>query len=171
MNRTRLILQAGTGLAFLLAGCAAPVPHVPSVLTADVLPAPAATQPIREDMMSPIVLKDALTNIDALEKTFEWKPFRPGVEIARIYNTPDGGPAAAFLKYQPGASVPLHMHSGYEHIFILKGTQMDRSGEHGPGTVVINPPGSSHQVTSPKGCIVLIVWDKPVIIASEANSK
>ena len=115
--------------------------------------------------MSPIVLKDALTNIDALEKTFDWKPFRPGVEIARIYNTPDGGPSAAFLKYQPGASVPMHMHGGYEHIFILKGSQLDRSGEHFSGSVIINPPGSSHNVISPNGCIVLIIWDEPVIIA------
>ena len=131
------------------------------------LPAPAADDPTtgREDMMNPIVLKDALTNIDALAKTFDWKPFRPGVEIARIYNTPDNGPSAAFLRYEPGASVPLHIHAGYEHIFILQGSQVDRSGEHFAGDVIINPPGSSHTVSSPKGCIVLIVWDKPVILA------
>jgi len=164
-SRRGLVLMVAI---FLLAGCAAQGLPVSSVITADVAPqatAAAATQPLREDMMNPIVLKDALTNIDALEKTFDWKPFRPGVEIARIYNSPDNGPSAAFLKYQAGASVPLHMHGGYEHIFILQGTQVDRSGEHGPGTVVINPPGSSHTVTSPNGCIVMIIWDKPVIIA------
>jgi len=115
--------------------------------------------------MNPIVLKNALTDIDSLEKTFDWKPFRPGVEIARIYNTPEGGCSAAFLKYQPGANVPLHMHGGWEHIFILKGSQVDRSGEQLAGSVIINPPGSSHTVLSPNGCIVLIVWEKPVILA------
>jgi anti-sigma factor ChrR (cupin superfamily) len=115
--------------------------------------------------MDPIVLKIALTDIDTLEKSLAWKPFRPGVEISRIYNTPNGGCSAAFLKYQPGAAVPLHMHGGYEHIFILKGSQVDRSGEHLAGSVVINPPGSSHTVSAPNGCIVLIVWEKPVILA------
>jgi len=162
MIPTRLLLQALLVITAILAGCSASRPALPSVITADVAPAPAV---MHEDMMNPIVLKGIFTDIDTLEKTFDWKPFRPGVEIARIYNSPENGPSAAFLKYQPGASVPLHMHGGYEHIFILKGTQLDRSGEHGAGTMIINPPGSSHNVTSPNGCIVLIIWDKPVILA------
>src|SRR6187399_1869634 len=131
MKRPRMSFKTAFAAAVLV-GCGTLLPHVPSALTAALAapapPAPASTAPLREDMMSPIVLKDALTNIDALEKTLDWKPFRPGVEIARIYNTPEGGSSAAFLKYQPGASVPLHMHGGYEHIFILKGNQVDRSG-------------------------------------------
>jgi len=145
-------------IAAILVGCATLLANVPST-------PPPATAPLREDMMSPIVLKDALTNIDALDKTLDWKPFKPGVDIARVYNTPNGGPSAAFLKYAPGASVPLHMHGGYEHIVILKGSQVDRSGEHHAGSIIVNPPGSSHNVSSPKGCIVFIMWEKPVIIA------
>jgi len=167
MNRDRMFLQLMCMLALLLAGCASRPATIGSVATADMAataPTPPSPSP-REDMMNPIVIKDVLTNIDALEKTFDWKPFRPGVEIARIYNSPDNGPTAAFLRYQPGASVPLHMHGGYEHIFILRGSQVDRSGEHFAGSVVINPPGSSHMVSSPGGCVVLIVWDKPVILA------
>jgi len=163
MNRNRLVLQMLMIIAFLLGGCASRPAQLRSIITADV--AGTAALPPREDMMNPIVLQNVFADIDALEKTLDWKSFRPGVEIARIYNTPDGGPSAAFLKYQPGASVPLHMHGGYEHIFVLKGTQVDRSGEHGAGAVIINPPGSSHQVSSPHGCIVLIIWDKPVILA------
>lgn len=158
--------------SLICAGCAQHTTSLPSmspVLTAAV--APAAPLNPREDMMDPIILKDALTNIDALEKTLDWKPFRPGVEISRIYTTPDSGPASAFLKYQPGAAVPLHMHGGYEHIFILKGSQVDRSGENFAGSVIVNPPGSSHQVSSPKGCIVLVIWVKPVIIAGEPAPK
>ena len=114
--------------------------------------------------MNPIVLKDALTNIDALEETLEWEPFRPGVEIAHIYSTPDDGPAAAFLRYQPGAAVPYHIHACFEHIFILKGSQFDRSGENHAGAIIINTPGSAHNVSSPNGCVVFVVWNKPVLI-------
>src|SRR3954447_14620196 len=105
MTQKRLALQVFCVFPFLLAGCAARPSALPSVITADVaatLPTqpmlPTVPTPPREDMMSPIVIKDVLSNIDALEKTFDWKPFRPGVEIARIYNTPDGGPSAAFLR-------------------------------------------------------------------------
>lgn len=150
----------------LLAACAGS--PVSALLTADVAAPAVGAAPdprAREDLMNPIVLTDVLTNIDQFEKTLPWQPFRPGVEIARVYNSPDSGPSMAFLKYEPNASVPLHLHGGYEHIFILKGSQLDRSGEQHAGTVVVNPPGSSHRVASPQGCIVLIIWDKPVIIA------
>ena len=154
----------------LLAGCTQPVAALPSphrlISQSRPMGVPGSTVSPREDLMDPIVLKNALTNIDALERTLDWKPFRNGVEIARLYSTPEDGPSAAFLRYQPGASVPLHMHGSYEHILILRGTQLDHSGEHGAGTVIINPPGSSHQVSSPSGCIVLIIWAKPVIMTT-----
>lgn len=114
--------------------------------------------------MDPLILKDALTNIDALAPTLKWKPFRPGIQISPIYNSTGDGAAAAFLKYEPGAHVAMHVHAGYEHIFILKGSQVDRSGENRAGTVIINPPGSTHRVSSPQGCIVLVIWEKPVIL-------
>ncbi len=117
--------------------------------------------------MDPLILKDALTDIDALEPTLDWQPFRPGILISLIYSSAEGGATAAFLKYEAGAHVALHMHAGYEHIFILKGSQVDRSGENGAGTVIINPPGSTHRVSSPRGCIVLIIWEKPVVLVSE----
>ncbi|HVT83117.1 MAG TPA: cupin domain-containing protein [Phycisphaerae bacterium] len=158
-------------LAAALSACTAVPSHegtsIALLAETDTAPATAKT-PVkiaREDLMDPIVLKDALSNIDAFEKTLDWKPFRPGVQIARIYNSPSNGPTAAFLKYEPGAAVPVHMHGGYEHIFILKGSQLDRSGEHFAGSVIINPPGSTHNVMSPNGCIVLIIWEKPVIIS------
>jgi anti-sigma factor ChrR (cupin superfamily) len=114
--------------------------------------------------MNPLILKDALTNIDALAETLSWKPFRPGVDIHRLYGDGKEGPSAAFLRYAPGASVPYHTHGGYEHIFILKGSQVDRTGRNGAGTVIINPPGSEHHVVSPDGCVVLVIWEKPVVV-------
>ena len=91
-----------------------------------------------------------------------WKPFRPGVEIHRLYGDGSQGPAAALLKYEPGASVPHHEHTGYEHIVVLSGSQRDHQGNHGAGTLVINSPNTSHDVVSDEGCIVLIIWEKPV---------
>ena len=93
-----------------------------------------------------------------------WEPFRPGIEIHRLYGDGQQGPAAALLKYEPGAKVPEHNHTGYEHIIVLSGAQRDHQGNHAAGTLVINPPDSSHDVVSEGGCIVLIIWESPVVI-------
>lgn len=98
-----------------------------------------------------------------------WKPFRPGVEIHRLYGDGQQGPSAALLKYEPGATVPEHSHTGYEHIIVLSGEQRDHQGTYTAGTLVINEPNSHHNVTSESGCIVLIIWERPVVIQSENN--
>jgi len=39
--------------------------------------------------------------------------------------------------------VPMHEHTGYEHILILAGSQRDENGTFEAGTLVINPPGTA----------------------------
>lgn len=87
--------------------------------------------------------------------------FRDGIDAHHIKT---GSPAMAILRYAPGATVPLHLHTGMETILVLEGTQSDERGTYGPGTLVINPQGSSHSVWSESGCAVLIQWEGPVAI-------
>jgi len=100
----------------------------------------------------------AVANPDALA----WQPLRPGVDIHRFYGAEDEGPSAALLRYVPGAEVPCHVHTGVEHIFVLAGSQQDDRGSYGPGSFVVNLPGSRHRVASPDGCLVLVIWERPV---------
>jgi predicted ChrR family anti-sigma factor len=95
-----------------------------------------------------------------------WQSFREGVEIYFLYKN-DAGSSAALLRYLAGAKVPEHIHSGYEHIFVLSGSQSDAEGKYTRGSVIINSPNTSHQVSSEQGCVVLIVWEKPVIMTNE----
>jgi anti-sigma factor ChrR (cupin superfamily) len=92
----------------------------------------------------------------------EWTQFREGVQICRLYGDGESGSSAALLRYGPNAEVPMHEHGGYEHIFVLAGSQEDASGVYPAGTMVVNPPGTRHTVRSPEGCTVLIVWERPV---------
>ena len=94
--------------------------------------------------------------------TLAWQTFRPGVEIARLYGNGEQGPASALLRYAPGASVPRHEHTGYEHIVVLAGAQSDERGSYPAGTCVIHAPGSAHAVRSEHGCVVLVMWSAPV---------
>lgn len=97
-------------------------------------------------------------NFDGLN----WQPFAPGIEIFRLYGNQKSGPSAAMLRYQPGASAPFHFHTGYEHVLVLRGAQSDERGEYPAGTLIINPPGVGHSIHSREGCVVLLIWEKPV---------
>ena len=132
-----------------------------------ILPMPTSGSSASEwPVTSPLILTDLFTLVSQPEK-LPWQPFRPGVEIFRLYGDGQTGPAAALLKYAPGAEVPHHDHTGYEHIVVLSGAQRDHQGNHQAGTLVINPPGTHHAVVSEQGCIVLIIWEKPVVIREE----
>jgi anti-sigma factor ChrR (cupin superfamily) len=91
-----------------------------------------------------------------------WEPFRAGVARHLIYDEGPEGAAAALLRYEPGARVPLHEHVGYEHILVLAGAQQDQNGHYGPGTMIINPPGTRHAVFSPDGCLVFAIWQRRI---------
>jgi anti-sigma factor ChrR (cupin superfamily) len=94
-------------------------------------------------------------------RDLDYSQFRPGIRIHRLYGG-GSGPAAAVLIYDPGASAPLHEHTGYEHILMLDGEQTDEQGRYAAGSFVVNPPGSRHTVRSEGGCVALLIWEKPV---------
>jgi anti-sigma factor ChrR (cupin superfamily) len=89
-----------------------------------------------------------------------WQFFRDGIDIHWLVGAPDGGPASALLRYRPGAGVTLHRHAGAEHVLILHGSQSDKHGRYFAGTLVINPAGTVHDVTSEEGCLALLIWEK-----------
>lgn len=104
----------------------------------------------------------------ALAQLPGYEPLRPGVDVLYLYKDPESGASTALLRYEPGAHVPQHRHEGYEHVFVLSGEQRDDRGSYPAGTFVINPPGSSHAISSPEGCLVLIVWQRPVAFTPQA---
>ncbi|MEM8837739.1 MAG: cupin domain-containing protein [Pseudomonadota bacterium] len=99
-----------------------------------------------------------------------FEPFREGIEICTLV---EGEPSVAVLRYEPGARVPRHRHTGLETILVLAGMQSDEAGNYAAGTFVANPVGSEHSVWSEDGCVVLIQWEKPVefILESEGGEK
>ncbi|MBS1181435.1 MAG: chrR [Proteobacteria bacterium] len=99
-----------------------------------------------------------------------FEPFRDGVDIHWIRRFEAGGPGVALLRYQPGAGVPRHRHTGLETILVLEGEQSDEAGDYGTGSFAVNAEGSEHSVWSRPGCVVLIQWQTPVIILEEAAS-
>lgn len=95
-------------------------------------------------------------------------PFRDGIDIAWLR---EGMPSIAVLRYVPGASVPLHMHPDVEMILVLEGAQSDEWGKYSAGDIVINAPNSEHCVSSENGCVVLLMWSKPVVFLEGAATE
>jgi anti-sigma factor ChrR (cupin superfamily) len=109
-----------------------------------------------------LVVPDLLQRAASLKDEPGWAPLRPGVHVRRLYQTPDGGPTAALLRYQPGAGVPHHEHLGYEHVLVLDGAQSDEHGHYPAGTLIVNRPASAHRVASAEGCVALVIWERGV---------
>jgi anti-sigma factor ChrR (cupin superfamily) len=117
-----------------------------------------------------VALQQSLVIRDLAERArrgdFTWHPYFPGVEIHRLYGDESAGPSAILLRYQPGARAPHHTHPGHEHIYVLTGEQSDERGTYPVGTLVVNPPGSQHDVQSATGCVVLVIKEQPVVFTA-----
>jgi anti-sigma factor ChrR (cupin superfamily) len=87
---------------------------------------------------------------------------RDGVQILQLAGAAEKGPSVALLRYAPGARVPAHRHSGFEVIYVLDGAQSDERGTYKAGSLVVNREGDKHSVWSDDGCLVLIVWERPI---------
>src|SRR4051794_26836329 len=146
----------------------APLPtgqHDPNPPQAQMHAPPPPSTPSPPPPVIPVQLIFADLLQAATDGTLAWEPMREGIEIARLYaTTPDsggdsggggGGPSAALLRYKPGARLQRHEHTGFEHIFVLAGSQVDDSGEHHAGALLIHGPGTSHTISSKHGCLVL----------------
>jgi anti-sigma factor ChrR (cupin superfamily) len=104
-----------------------------------------------------------LFEISKWQHTLPWTPFRDGIDIYRLHGDGMSGPATALLRFHPGARVPLHEHTGYEHILVLAGSQVDENRRVAAGTLIVNPPQTRHSILSETGCIVLAIYERPVV--------
>jgi anti-sigma factor ChrR (cupin superfamily) len=114
------------------------------------------------DQDTQVLALSELFQIADWQHTLPWAPFRKGVDIYRLYGDGASGPSAVLLRFHPGAQVPLHEHTGYEHILVLDGSQVDENRRAQAGTLIINPPHTRHSVMSESGCVVLAIYEKPV---------
>ena len=90
-----------------------------------------------------------------------WTPSPiPGVERRLLDRTgAEVGRATSVVRYAPGSHFPTHRHGGGEEILVLEGMFSDERGDHGTGTYLRNPVGTSHAPFSREGCVLLVkLW-------------
>ncbi|MFC7309308.1 cupin domain-containing protein [Streptomyces monticola] len=125
-------------------------------------PAAPTAEPQQRDVT---VLRDIFdpVGLDALRWERWQEPGRAGVDLHRLYVTDDDASGAAMItRMAPGAHGDLHEHLGYELILVLEGELCNDNGDrYRAGDLVIEEPGSVHQVSTETGCTVLGVRHAP----------
>jgi acetyl-CoA synthetase len=101
-----------------------------------------------------------------------WRPYqepgRDAVDVHWLFTAQDTGGCEAYISNQlPGSHTDLHLHPGFELVFVLEGEIGDDQGRtYAPGSLLVQRPGSTHQMTSPSGCKVLVVREQQAMTLS-----
>lgn len=108
-------------------------------------------------------LASRLVDVDALP----WQPTRySGIEIKTLLFDRASGLATSLMRMAPGAVLPEHEHVLIEQTYVLEGHLVDRAGpdegiECTAGQFIWRPAGSRHSAWSPKGGLMLALFQIP----------
>ena len=91
----------------------------------------------------------------------EWRPLGEegvsGVHVKSLrYDRAARRSPTILLKFDPGASYPLHDHPGGEEIFVLEGDIKLGRDELRAGDYLFTAAGNKHRVSTRGGCVVLV---------------
>ena len=100
-------------------------------------------------------LPSKLVNVNKLE----WQPTKySGIDCKVLFDDPTSGLLTALFRWAPGSVLPLHEHTGIEQTYVLEGSFEDDDGEVTAGNYVSRPTGSRHVARSPKGALMLSMF-------------
>lgn len=69
---------------------------------------------------------------------------------------PESGVVTSFVRYDPGSRFHAHPHPEGEEILVVRGIFSDHTGDHGPGSYLLNPEGFEHAPHSDEGCEIFV---------------
>ena len=100
----------------------------------------------------------------------EWEPTQfPGLSIKTLYEDKEKGELTCFLKWEPGATLPMHKHPEIKQSYVIEGSFYDHEGICRAGEFVWRRIGSFHETHSDEGAIILAVYRKPNVFQHSAG--
>ena len=100
----------------------------------------------------------------------EWEPTQfPGISIKILYEDKDKGEMTCFLKWAPGATLPMHKHPEIEQSYVIEGSFSDHDGICRAGEFVWRRIGSFHETHSDEGAVILAIYRKPNVFQNSAG--
>ena len=110
-------------------------------------------------------------NQNQLVKTneIEWKPLEEenaaGVWVKSLmFDEAARRSPTILLKFEAGATYPLHNHPAGEEIFVLEGDIKLGKDELSAGDYLFTATGNKHRVSTKNGCVVLVKTPQEVEI-------
>jgi anti-sigma factor ChrR (cupin superfamily) len=92
----------------------------------------------------------------------KWQPTQfEGISIKILYEDKAKGEMTCFLKWEPGATLPMHKHPAIEQSYVIEGSFSDHDGICRAGEFVWRRVGSFHETHSDEGAIILAVYRQP----------
>jgi anti-sigma factor ChrR (cupin superfamily) len=87
-----------------------------------------------------------------------WSPTQfDGISIKVLYEDKAKGEMTCLLKWEPGATLPMHKHPEIEQTFVIEGSFYDHDGICRADEFVWRRVGSFHETHSDEGAVILAV--------------
>lgn len=103
-------------------------------------------------------------------KKIDWSPSQfEGIQIKVLYEDKAKGEMTCLLKWEPGATLPMHKHPEIEQSFVLEGSFYDHDGICRAGEYVWRTLGSFHETHSDEGAVILAIYRKPNVFQHTAG--
>src|SRR6266436_7688988 len=100
----------------------------------------------------------------------EWAPTQfEGISIKVLYEDKQKGEMTCLLKWESGATLPMHQHPEIEESWVLEGSFYDHDGICRAGEFVWRHAGSFHQTHSDEGAVILAIYRKPNVFQHGAG--
>jgi anti-sigma factor ChrR (cupin superfamily) len=91
-----------------------------------------------------------------------WSPTQfEGISIKVLYEDKEKGEMTCLLKWEPGATLPMHKHQAIEQSWVLEGSFSDHDGTCRAGEYVWRKVGSFHATHSDEGAVILAIYRAP----------
>src|SRR5689334_24937866 len=99
-----------------------------------------------------------------------WSPTQfEGISIKVLYEDKTKGEMTCLLKWEPGATLPMHKHPEIEQSYVIEGSFSDHDGVCRAGEFVWRRIGSFHETHSAEGAVILAVYRKPNVFQNGAG--
>lgn len=110
----------------------------------------------------PLLTDDATSGFLVVNaEQLAWRPstFAPHVRVKDLGSF--NGRFMQLVRYEPGASFPVHQHPGPEFIYVLEGELIQQGRRLGPGWAAVAAAGTTDtDVRTEIGCTFLTVYSE-----------
>jgi anti-sigma factor ChrR (cupin superfamily) len=86
-----------------------------------------------------------------------WASLTSSIKAKMLWSDPATSRRAQLMRFEPGATLPMHRHVGDELLYVIEGSVSDEFSTVAAGSVGYRPEGCVHSVTSKNGATTFAI--------------